>query len=207
PYPKRTQSDSSQRQTGQKRQRKTAPNAKQSSVLNKKTKTAKQNNAYVRKKDSVTDMRDELERRARASADKFIDAKMLFYLLLSTISMPNDDNIKVPSVRFQLRWTDTKYQTREHVHDIVENVLARVICQFAKMQKNKLRVGESWTSLCTMAPNFSNLPALTEEFKEVEELEYREWATFRGQRGLQIPDKLHDSRSYRSHDFFFKPLK
>lgn len=50
PYPKRTQSDSSQRQTGQKRQRKTAPNAKQSSVLNKKTKTAKQNNAYVRKK-------------------------------------------------------------------------------------------------------------------------------------------------------------
>ncbi|GMF50390.1 unnamed protein product [Phytophthora fragariaefolia] len=143
----------------------------------------------------VTAMKDELTRRVRASAEKFVGASVAFtpseeswmplslyrdvgaaYLLgvvtrYAIRPSANSENISVPTAQFQIDWTYT---------------ITRGISQFAKMQKRKLQFGESWVSLCNMIPKLSNIPMITEEFEEVDEQGYREWSMFRGRKQLQV---------------------
>lgn len=167
-------------------------------------------------------MRAELIRRAHAAADKFVGASVAFapadeewmslsfyqgvgstYLIgvvtrYSLATEKNSDNIGVPVAMFEVQWTCTSFQGKDHVHTVPEDIILRGIRQFAKAHQGELQFGESWTQLCSMIPKLSNIPALTEEFEEMDEENYREWSAFRGRKELQIalsPDEVEQIES------------
>ncbi|GMF56944.1 unnamed protein product [Phytophthora fragariaefolia] len=59
--------------------------------------------------------------------------------------------------------------------------------QYARLQKNKLNLGESWSALRSVSPKMSNIPALIDEFEEMSEAGYKDWSTFRDRTELPIP--------------------
>ncbi|GMF45559.1 unnamed protein product [Phytophthora fragariaefolia] len=105
----------------------------------------------------VTAMKDELTRRVRTSAEKFVGASVAFtpsevswmplslyrdvgaaYLLgvvtrYAIRPSANSENISVPTAQFQIDWTCTSFQSKVHVHHASEDTITRGISQFAKI--------------------------------------------------------------------------
>lgn len=153
-------------------------------------------------------LRNELSRRLHATASNFVNARVAFappnedwmdpeqYLSVGAAFLvgvvtrftitneKNADNVCVPTALFEIRWINTAFQTKKHVHQVDESVIARGVRQYVSMQKNSVEFGESWSDLCNMIPKFTDIPTLTEECEEVDDADYREWSSFRSHREL-----------------------
>ncbi|POM67873.1 Transposase [Phytophthora palmivora] len=174
---------------------------------------------------AVQAMKQEMLRRAHEAAAKYVDASVAFCpadeewmpcsiypdvgsaFLLGVVARYNitstktSDGISVPTATFELHWTSTAFQSKRHVHVISETDLVRGIRQFAKVQKTNLQFGESWESLCSMVPQLSNIPTMTDEFEELDEQGYREWSAFRSRNELQIPLSPGEAEQIESMTF------
>ncbi|ETL25845.1 hypothetical protein L916_20369 [Phytophthora nicotianae] len=146
-----------------------------------------------KRKTLATGMKDELIRVARLTAERLVDANVAFaptkedwmpkklyreagtsYLLghvtrYNIESKTNADNISVPSAAFQICWTSTAFQKKEHVHKVSESVVMRGIRNFVTLQKGSLQFGESWTSLCSAIPQLTNIVDFSDDYEEVDE--------------------------------------
>jgi hypothetical protein len=104
------------------------------------------------------------------------------------VNIANADSIAVPTPVYELKWTHTAFQSKNHVHQVPGNVVSRGVAQFVKMQKDMApqELGESWSRLCNIIPKYSDIPTLEEEFEEMEEGSYREWSKFIGDKEINI---------------------
>ncbi|KAG3113356.1 hypothetical protein PI125_g7389 [Phytophthora idaei] len=156
--------------------------------------------------DTAKALKEELKRRACASAAKFINAQMSFspaeqswmgtkyyrdvgaaYLTgvvtsYRFINEVNEDNIGVPVPMFKIQWTNTAFQTKDHVHEIGDETVIRGVAQFIRMHEGHTEFTESWKPLYNMFPKYSNIPVLTEEFEELDDAGYRDLNVFRGRK-------------------------
>lgn len=171
---------------------------------------SKKPTASSRNSASADAYRNELLLRVQAMATKFVSAQVAFspgqedwmkpkhycdvgaaflvgVVTRYTISNENNgETIEIPTPRFEIRWTNTAFQTKNHVHQIDESVVCRGVKQFVVMQKHNTDFGETWSALCTMLPKYSDISSLTEEFEEIDESGYREWSAFRSHKELHI---------------------
>lgn len=183
------------------------------SSTRKNSKSAERSQSKGKQKISnanATAFRKELAIRAEATANRYVGASVAFSpaeetwmerkyysdvgstYLIGVVTRhilenkKNGDGVAVPTLSFEVRWTNTAFQTKHHVHQIEEDVVCRGVKHYVAIHQNSAEFGESWSALCSMVPKYTNIPQLTDEFDEVQESEYREWSVFRSQKELQI---------------------